>query len=67
MFHLHAAKGPGVAKQLAGTTASGILAVLLFTGALAILLWYCGQQQRKKSNSRILIRNKKLVDEFILR
>ena len=58
-------KGPGKAK-LGGAAAGGILALILLVGALAVL-WYCGQQERKKYRSRVLIRNKNLVDQFILR
>ena len=58
-------KGPGRAK-LGGAAAGGILALILLVGALAVL-WYCGQRERKKYRSRVLIRNKNLVDQFILR
>lgn len=52
--------------EVGGATAGGILALLALL-VVFVILWYCGQQQRKKYNSRLLIRNKELLDQFILR
>ena len=51
-------------RAIAGGITGMILALALAVGALVTLCYYCGKKYR---NSCVLIRNRNLINEFMLR